>query len=124
MTKKILICDDEPAIREVLSMLIEVEFNVEIIFAVDGEEGIEKLKEYQGQIDFIISDMNMPKVKGIDVFRYNKEHFKIPFLLLSADSDFEKNEMEDFSTCGFFTSNLNKPWKEEEFFATLRPFLS
>jgi CheY-like chemotaxis protein len=82
--KKILICDDEADIRDVLEMLIE--FDVEITHAVDGQEGIDLLsmdKEY----DLIICDMNMPRKKGCEVFKFNKDLSNIPFFLLSANAD-------------------------------------
>ncbi len=56
--KKILICDDETDIRDVLEMLIEIEFDVEITHASDGQEGIELLSDDKS-FDLIICDMNM-----------------------------------------------------------------
>ena len=43
--KKILLIDDEPDVREIMSMLIESEFNLEIVEAEDGDQAIDILKK-------------------------------------------------------------------------------
>lgn len=119
--KKILICDDENDIREVLEMLIEVEFDVEIHHAVDGQDGIDKLSN-DTVYDLIICDMNMPKLRGVDVYNHNRLTNRFPFILLSADSDRDIKEFEGFNDCKTSFS-LNKPWSNGELMDKLSYFL-
>lgn len=61
-TRRVLICDDEPAIREVYRFAFEQEgFTVEE--AVDGLDGIEKAEALQP--DLIVLDLAMPRCDGL-----------------------------------------------------------
>ncbi len=113
-----LIIDDDENIREIIEMILGLEFNdVEFVQAVDGLDGIEKLK-LDTTYDIIICDKNMPKARGVDVYNYNKENTKYPFLLLSGDG-VDTDEFDGFSDC---ENNycIGKPWQEEEFFDIIR----
>ncbi len=60
---KILIIDDEKAIREALKEILEYEkFKVDT--AEDGNQGIEKAKT--GNYDVIFCDIKMPGIDGIE----------------------------------------------------------
>ena len=120
--KNVLICDDESDIRDVLEMLIELEFDVKITHATDGQDGIDKLSS-QEQFDLIICDMNMPKKKGSDVFAFNKENKNIPFFLLSAEAD-DLSNFADFNGVNPKNNQICKPWKEDELFTKLKPILA
>jgi CheY-like chemotaxis protein len=120
--KKILIIDDEHDIREVLEMLIEVEFDVEIHHAANGVEGIEKI-ESDEIYNLIICDMNMPKLRGIDVYNHNKKSKKYPFILLSGDSENDVRTMDGFGECKN-SQAINKPWSQNELMDLLGHFLA
>jgi len=61
---KILVIDDERSIRNTLQEILEYEkFKVET--AVDGEEGLEKVKS--NEYDVILCDIKMPKMDGLEV---------------------------------------------------------
>lgn len=64
MTKKVLICDDEPHIIESLAYVVRRE-GYEAITAEDGEEGLKKANEMSP--DLIILDIMMPKRTGFEV---------------------------------------------------------
>ena len=60
----------------------------EIIFAENGEEGLQKYKEHQ--IDIVISDYKMPVLNGLDMMeQIRKEDKDIPLILISAIDDVE-----------------------------------
>ncbi len=68
------------------SLNIFEEFFDNIIVAVDGEEGITKFE--QNKIDIIITDINMPKLNGLEMIsKIRKINKNIPVLVLSAYSD-------------------------------------
>lgn len=55
----------------------------EVILAEDGVDAAGKL---DADIDMVISDMNMPMVSGIDLFRELREQGSmLPFILLTGD---------------------------------------
>ena len=64
MTYKVLVVDDEKAIRDSLKMILEDEgYTAET--AADGEEALQKVKELN--FDIIISDIKMPKLDGMQL---------------------------------------------------------
>ncbi len=63
-TARLLVIDDEAAIRESLREILSLE-NYEVVTAVDGIDGLEKLKK--GGFDVTLCDIKMPKMDGIEV---------------------------------------------------------
>ena len=113
--KNVLICDDESDIRDVLTMILEIEFGEQVVVthAEDGSVGVEMLKE-KNEFDLIICDMNMPNQKGVAVYNYNESNKKIPFILLSADCHEDTKLFNGFND-NETNSTMTKPWKENEF---------
>lgn len=84
---KILIVDDERAIRRTLKEILEYE-KYEVDEAGDGEEGLEKIKT--GEYDVVILDVKMPKMDGIEVLSaMNEAGIDTPVLVLSGHGNVE-----------------------------------
>lgn len=85
--RKILVIEDEYAVRESICELLELE-NYKVFSAHDGEQGIRiALSEFP---DLIISDIMMPNVNGFEVLQALRENLvtsSIPFIFLSAKTD-------------------------------------
>lgn len=82
---KILICEDEPAMRMGLKDNLEFE-NYEVDTAEDGETGLNKILE--NQYDLIILDVMMPKMSGFDVCKSaRKKGITTPIILLTAKGE-------------------------------------
>lgn len=65
MKKKILLVDDHEIFRNGVKQLLNKEDNLLVIAeASDGQEAIEKAKEYEP--DIILMDISMPKMSGIE----------------------------------------------------------
>ena len=62
----LLYIEDALQTREAISIVFK-EFFDTIIIAVDGEDGLTKFKE--NKIDIVITDINMPKLNGIDMIK-------------------------------------------------------
>jgi PAS domain S-box-containing protein len=82
---KLLYVEDNPDAREMTAMILE-DFFDNIILAVDGEDGLEKFKD--NDIDFVISDINMPKLNGIDMCEKIREiDQEVSLVILSAHNE-------------------------------------
>ena len=94
MQKKILILDDTQSMRSLLSMTLK-QSGYSVIEAVDGIDGLEKLKE-NPDIDLIFTDLNMPNKNGVEFIKDVKaiNAFKgIPIVMLTTESE-EQKKME------------------------------
>jgi len=81
----LLYVEDNKDAREMTSMILE-DFFDNIVVAVDGEDGYEKFS--QNDIDLIITDINMPKLNGLDLCaKIRKEDDNIPIIILSAHNE-------------------------------------
>lgn len=82
--KRVLIVDDNPDVRKIVSKLIQVS-GFKALIAKNGVEGMEIVKE--DRPDLIILDVVMPKESGVRMYHELKtdDNFKdIPVIMLSA----------------------------------------
>jgi len=63
---KILVVDDNPDARELLSSVLKLK-RLDVVTAVDGVEGIERARSELP--DLIITDLAMPRLPGIEMIR-------------------------------------------------------
>jgi two-component system, OmpR family, response regulator MprA len=81
---KILVVDDERAVRESLRRALELE-GYDVQLAADGAEAIERLGADNGQPDAVVLDILMPGIDGIEVCRYlRRTGNTTPVLMLTA----------------------------------------
>ncbi len=78
---RILVADDEPAIRKFVRANLEAR-DYETILAGDGSEAIAALEKEMP--DLLILDIMMPKMDGFEVCRQVREWSQIPIIILSA----------------------------------------
>ena len=81
--KKIIIVEDEKILLNLLKDKL-VKEGYEVIVALDGREGLKKIK--QEKPDLILLDMVMPKMGGFEVMRElnkDKNLAKIPVIIIS-----------------------------------------
>ncbi|MEO8756467.1 MAG: response regulator transcription factor [Devosia sp.] len=78
---KVLIADDEPNIREVISFALE-----RAGFAIaTARNGVEALQQFRrGPLDLIILDVGMPEMDGLEACRQIRKTSEVPILFLSA----------------------------------------
>ncbi|MFA7444668.1 MAG: sigma-54 dependent transcriptional regulator [Flavobacteriaceae bacterium] len=86
---RILIIEDEAAIRRVLSkILLEEDDKYQIEEAADGLEALEKIKKED--FDLVLCDIKMPKFDGIEVLEATKKiKPETPFIMISGHGDLE-----------------------------------
>ncbi|WP_100616089.1 sigma-54-dependent transcriptional regulator [Confluentibacter citreus] len=86
---KILIIEDEAAIRRVLAKILSEENDTyQVEEAQDGLEGIEKIKN--DDFDLILCDIKMPKMDGVEVLEVVKKlKPEIPIVMISGHGDLD-----------------------------------
>ncbi len=85
--KKILVVDDAPDLREVLSLYLK-NAGYEVFEAEDGVAALDILEEVEP--DLMILDIMMPRMDGYELIRHLGEKRTFPIIFLSA-----KTEVQD-----------------------------
>jgi len=82
LNDRILLVDDDPLVRRLVSgCLVAAGYVVRV--AVDGLDALEKLRA--ALPDLIISDLNMPRMSGIELLEVVRKRFpQIPVIVISA----------------------------------------
>ena len=80
---RILLVDDEPRVRQLLSYPLERDF--EVVQAFDGEEALREFRE--GEFDLVLLDLMLPKKNGLDVCRELRERSSVPIIMLTAKAE-------------------------------------
>ena len=62
----ILIVEDEAELRNLFALILEME-GFTVLQAADGQKGLEILTAHPGPIRMVITDLNLPKVGGMDL---------------------------------------------------------
>ncbi len=85
---KLLIVEDSELTREIIYDSL-IQFNYEIEQASNGLEALEKIEYFKP--DIILSDIDMPKMDGIKIFKNLKSRgFNIPVIFLSSHEEEDK----------------------------------
>jgi two-component system response regulator MprA len=116
---RILVVDDERAVRESLRRALELE-DYEVDLAGDGEEALQRL-ESEAQPDAVILDVLMPGVDGLEVCRrLRRSGSGLPVLMLTARAELE-NRVAGLDAGA--DDYVTKPFALEELLARLRALL-
>jgi two-component system OmpR family response regulator len=78
---RILIADDEPNIREVITFALE-RAGFATATARNGSEALQQVR--RGPVDLIVLDIGMPEMDGLEVCRQIRKTSEVPILFLSA----------------------------------------
>ncbi len=82
--RRILVVDDEPHIRRVLSAVLGSR-GYEVMMASDGTEGLDEFETEE--IDLVILDLMMPGANGLEILskiRTNQHRADTPVIILTA----------------------------------------
>jgi two-component system, OmpR family, response regulator MprA len=115
---KILVVDDERAVRESLRRALTLE-GYEVDLAVDGEDALESVR--RAEPDALILDVLMPVLDGLEVSRrLRRSGSRVPILMLTA-RDAVENRVEGLDAGA--DDYLTKPFALEELLARMRALL-
>jgi signal transduction histidine kinase/CheY-like chemotaxis protein len=119
-TETILLIEDEYLILKLIRRLLK-SYGYSVYVAADGEEAIEVFARHRDEIALVLSDIGLPKMSGIDVFKKLKEmnpHTKV----ILASGFFEpdlKFSLHQLGVKGF----IQKPYSNDEVLRKLRVVL-
>jgi two-component system, OmpR family, response regulator MprA len=117
---KILVVDDERAVRESLRRALELE-GYEIQLAADGGEALSVLVDEDPQPDAVILDVLMPGLDGLEVCRsLRNAGNRVPVLMLTARDDVD-NRVAGLDAGA--DDYVTKPFALEELLARIRALL-
>jgi DNA-binding response OmpR family regulator len=105
---KILIVDDLPNILNALRRLLEDEQIVTV--ALGGRAALKILEDRGMSFDLMITDINMPDISGIDLYRYiNKKHPKLSSQIIFLTGSISSEKINDF------LGSIKNPYLEKPF---------
>jgi len=82
LSARILVVDDEPAIRDVVERYLRRE-GFSTLSASDGEEALTQAAD----ADLIVLDLMLPRLDGIEVCRRIRAQSDVPIIMLTAKSE-------------------------------------
>jgi two-component system alkaline phosphatase synthesis response regulator PhoP len=119
--KKVLIVDDEPGVRQLVSRILNK--NYAVIEAQDGAEAVDVSRSEKP--DIILMDMMMPKVDGLTacyVLKKDEDTKEIPILMITAVGfDLNKRLSQDIMGADGY---ITKPFTPQDLEGTIEQFLS
>lgn len=122
MTKRVLIIDDEPAIRMIVEISIKAIAGWRVLLAASGQEGIATAEAEQP--DAILVDLMMPGMDGITTVQKIQAKaalLSIPIILFTAKSQI--GEQEQFASVRI-AGVIMKPFKAAELVQEIRSLLN
>jgi DNA-binding response OmpR family regulator len=84
MAQKILLIEDDPQISKLISQTLQ-RAGYEVVTAMDGSEGLRKVKETNPQL--VVLDISLPGVDGYQVCRYLRQDpatARLPIIMVTA----------------------------------------
>jgi PAS domain S-box-containing protein len=119
-TERLLMIDDEPALRSVVSRAMrKLGYTVDV--AETGEEGTRLFDQRPESYDLVLLDMMMPEMGGTETFhRIRRIRPDVPILVCSGYSaEEERNELIESGASGF----LPKPFDTNDLASRVRDIL-
>jgi two-component system cell cycle sensor histidine kinase/response regulator CckA len=84
----ILVADDSPALCDLMSTVLQAE-GYKVLMAVDGNAALQVSRTHKGNIDLLLTDVEMPCMDGISAYhqiRAERADIKVLFVSGSAES--------------------------------------
>ena len=113
----ILVADDEVMVRNLVTILMQLEGYL-VVTAADGQEGLELSRKFSGKIDLVITDMEMPRLNGSDLCAHLLEERPGIKILVMSGSD-----MAEIVEANIHMQFLPKPFDGETIQRKVREIL-
>lgn len=115
--KTILTVDDSASVRQLLRVVLQGA-GYEVLEAVDGVDGLSKLKGQE--LSLILTDVNMPKMDGLEFTRQARalpQYKFTPIVLLTTESSAEKKQQGKAAGA---TAWIIKPFDPEQLLGVVK----
>ncbi|MBU1053642.1 MAG: sigma-54 dependent transcriptional regulator [Proteobacteria bacterium] len=112
--KRLLVIDDEDNMRHMLNAMLK-KFGYTVDTAADGYEGLIMLESTQ--YDFILCDIKMPKMNGIDFLKKVRNKINATIIMMSAYGSMD-TAIEAMKEGAY--DYISKPFKADEVFLALK----
>ena len=120
MAAKVLICDDEELVREMLKEMLLVE-DLEAVCAETGDETRALLREHRDEIRLLITDVILPETDGISLaMELSLDYPNLKTLFISG------YDRETLQAKGFDLGSqrlIQKPFETDEFLRSVRSLI-
>lgn len=120
MGRRVMVVEDSADVRWTTCFILR-RAGYEVVEATDGKEALAKLDD--GQVDAVLTDLNMPNLDGIGVVRgvrSHKTHASVPVVVITAF--LEDSRMKEGELAGV-TAWLSKPYRPDQLLALLKRVL-
>lgn len=83
--KFILVVDDDPLLRKILARMLKDLGQHKVLIAIDGFAAMDLVTKHGNDIGFILSDLKMPGMDGVEFFRHLAElETQIPLAIMTG----------------------------------------
>ena len=114
--KKILLVDDDPAVRQMLGLLLTGE-GYTVLLAVNGNDSIQVVRTTE--VDLVLLDLNMPGMDGWETFeQLASENPMLPIIVITA-----RPHQHFTALSAGIGALLEKPLDMPKLFLTIRDLL-
>ncbi len=120
MNGRVLVVDDEPAVRFTLRAILEDD-GIEVVEASDGVAALERVRD-GGRFDLLISDLQMPRMNGMELLHALREVPAAPGLVLVTAHGSARTAVEAMKAGA--VDYFGKPFDADEIAAVVRRCLA
>jgi PAS domain S-box-containing protein len=113
----VLVVDDETNIRNLLRVVLH-KSNFRLIEAVNGADAMDRINELKENLNFIITDMHMPQLDGLELIRKVKQVMPgLPIIVMTGRMEAgEREQIQAQNIAGI----IEKPFSTKTILAALR----
>ncbi len=115
--KKILICDDEPGVRDALRLILETDYK--LYYSRNGRDAVERVERFKP--DFVMMDIKMPFLNGLEALKQiRRTNPAVPVLVVSG---YEASDVAAEAIRAGANDYLTKPFHKDEVARKVRSML-
>ncbi len=116
----ILIVEDEAELRSLFAIILEME-GFTVLQAADGQKGLDILSSHPGTIAMLITDLNLPKVAGVDLI--NQARRLNPSVKIVGTSGMGGEKVREMVMRAGADDFIPKPFQAQDAIRTLKALL-
>jgi two-component system chemotaxis response regulator CheY len=97
MALPVLICDDSSFARKQMKRALPADWDIEVTFATNGQEGVEAIRQGKGEVVFL--DLTMPVMDGYGVLEAIRKE-DLPAMVIVVSGDIQPDAQERVKKLG------------------------